>query len=658
VQGLEKPPVRGLLVDGTLHGRRDDAIAGAAVRIRDSAWRILSESISGDSGRFEVSTLSVPRDVKLEVATPGFRMRVVPLESQGQGGVQHLGTITMEPTTAVQILVLDKSKAPLGGVMIEARCLTTTSNNSSSHSPPSIGAKKANESGVASFEGLPPGSWEFNIRDPRYVCDEACKQYLGDMMQVSLTLWVRARDRVVVGLLDELNRAIVGATIRRQYDGVGADGDGEAGVTDSSGFVVLYSPLAGRKSSLDVTLKDGRSSGLADGPYYDGRRKWNVKTGIPESEILRNSVRGRVVDGRDAGLRAWVKAVSTGLTPGLSVLETSSDENGDFILSGLPQDRYQIVAIPESPSGTVLRLHGLAQVDIPSVPQDRVTIHLPVGEVISGVVLDSAGMPIAGLWIRADGTVQLDSGLSTAPSGPGILHTSCATDVKGRFVLDGLAEGVFLLTPSSGTSNGDQPWLEGGERVVSGTTEVALSAIASPLLRGAALTEDGFPLGNVRIVAVRLPNVDHSCEAKTTVDGLFVLGGRDPRASYRVSAVFEDGSSAPSVEVAPGECEVRLMSSPQVMVSGVLQTVAKAQVPKRALLLRHKGSDTTFEVTTDVHGMFRQVRVPAGEYEVFMTRASRPQDMAIATIHTNVEGQVVMLAEDGGTSTRTGRKQQ
>ncbi len=642
-------------IDGTLRGRSGEPIVWATVRVMDSGARILSESISGRTGWFALVVPSGPVAATLELAAPGYRWRVVPL---GPGGeeVRHLGVLPLEPSTVLRIAVIDRSKSPIGGIPIEARWQPGARRSPFVAVPFPVVLRKADATGVATFEGLPPGSWRFFNRDPRYLDDGTCELVLRDGMQDSFRLRLRARDRVVVRLLDELNRPVVGATVRRLYEGSGEVGEGESGVTVQDGCVSLYRPFTDRPSTLEVTLRDGAISTLAEGPHFDERRTWNVKTGIPESEVLSKSVRGRVLDVHDAGLRALVRAVSTGLASGQVVLETCSEEDGGFMLSGLPQDQYRIFAIPVSSDGMVQRLRGQAQVEVPGVPQDGVTIRLDVGMVITGVVLDDAGKPVPGLAIRAEGTAKPNPDAPTVPPRPGNLHTSCATDGKGRFWIDGLAEGTFFLTPSSGTANGDWPWLEGGEAVESmerGGRGIVLHAIPSPVLRGIALTVDGAPLGNVRVIATRLPWADHTCEFWSAMDGSFALPGRDPGAAYRVTACFDDGASSPSVEVAPGACEVRLVSEAQVCLSGVLLSSAKKPLRERRLVFRHKGSDAAFTILTDAHGVFRQSRVPPGEYDVYLYPASIPTDAAFATIHTDLEGQTVVLPESGGKAERS-----
>jgi protocatechuate 3,4-dioxygenase beta subunit len=222
----------------------------------------------------------------------------------------------------------------------------------------------------------------------------------------------------------------------------------------------------------------------------------SVQRGVVVHVELGAQIRGSVVD---AANHPVVEAkIQAG---GQSAV---SDEHGQFVLTGLAPDTYNVTAYTDTdgaPSQVITIARG-----------DRKEMHFVVQPSnIAGTVVDSHGQPVEDARVTAE---------STDPNGRGYSKT----DERGHFDLGGLPPGSYLLSASreDQTDRHDVP----PARVQSGTRNVRLLLPELATLRGRVVLE-GEPVAYYGYVLGDDPKVSRY-ETPVPVrdrDGTFHVGG-------------------------------------------------------------------------------------------------------------------------------------
>lgn len=254
------------------------------------------------------------------------------------------------------------------------------------------------------------------------------------------------------------NDAIAGTDLLR--DSVVTDQDGKfsfaAMPLGSYRFVATHATLGTQASSL-VRI-EGRGASA------------DISIAMPPGA----AVRGKVVDG--SGAPAAYARVRLGITiPGSRLVvpprELTADARGEFAIAGLARRQLTAVARHERGSSPAVI------VDAREGDVTGVTLTLDAREAISGVVVDSAGQPVAGarvaLWPavleRASGDGH-GHGTAAAASGGGDLSLrkwqlvgfpSALTNERGEFRAGGLAAGGYRLRASRPDALSDERGLPG-----------------------------------------------------------------------------------------------------------------------------------------------------------------------------------------------------
>jgi hypothetical protein len=202
------------------------------------------------------------------------------------------------------------------------------------------------------------------------------------------------------------------------------------------------------------------------------------------------SVSGTFTD--DQGLpvvRGWVELWEPGETGGARRM-AHVDETGRFLLQGLAPGRYMLEATVLAASvdrSTVL------PVEVKDGEQVEVSPRLEKGRSLSGVVVDGAGQPVAGAFVRADpssprpwrreepkGVVVLKDAPRDVRSGP-----------DGRFTLHHLGADAYDV---SARMEGYQSLDEANVRVSADTMEVRLALERLGHIRGRLVDAKGAPI--------------------------------------------------------------------------------------------------------------------------------------------------------------------
>jgi len=167
-----------------------------------------------------------------------------------------------------------------------------------------------------------------------------------------------------------------------------------------------------------------------------------AKTGAVTS-----SVAGTIVTDADPP-RPVRRATVLLLAPGFDGQTGVTDDSGQFVFSGLPQGRYNLIV---SKRGWTRMTYGAKTpgrpgVSIPVAAGERATItmRMPRPAVITGTVLDENGQPPAGVAMSVM-QYRYDSGerrLVRAPS------TASGPDERGQYRIFGLAPGEYYVVAS------------------------------------------------------------------------------------------------------------------------------------------------------------------------------------------------------------------
>jgi hypothetical protein len=163
-----------------------------------------------------------------------------------------------------------------------------------------------------------------------------------------------------------------------------------------------------------------------------------------------------------------------------SSLEPTTDRDGRFTIAPVPLLQGDADPEPMVPSWRVWHpdYHPLTVSSLPATQApESVTVRLVPGRearALAGRVLDRAGAPLPGVdvaveWTQGPGTAAQKSDAPVDQGGGGGLHvtqfvaTSAATDADGRYRIDGLPAGSFIVRAAP---VGDDGWIQNIPRVV------------------------------------------------------------------------------------------------------------------------------------------------------------------------------------------------
>lgn len=158
---------------------------------------------------------------------------------------------------------------------------------------------------------------------------------------------------------------------------------------------------------------------------------------------------GTVVAAADASKRVRLApVVIIGTSTGV-LRVASTDADGRFSFTGLPADRYLVGASKPPYLGAVAGAKRPARPGTPIALADgqkitNVTIQLPMGAAISGVVIDERGQPAPSVTVNLM-QARMQNGERVLTLGPG----GTSTDEHGRYRMFGLPPGEYLVVASA-----------------------------------------------------------------------------------------------------------------------------------------------------------------------------------------------------------------
>jgi hypothetical protein len=302
--------------------------------------------------------------------------------------------------------------------------------------------------------------------------------------------------------------------------------------------------------------------------------------------------------------RAVVRAMSQeGRNSGM----TTTDAEGRFEIKELPGGRYTLTA---SKAGYVMMSYGQRRPEqqgtvleiLEGTTVEKIAFSLPRGGVITGIVLDEFGDPVAGAQVNALRFRYGPQGRRLMPS------NGSSTDDRGAFRIYGLTPGDYyvsavlrspgqmMVMPGSSVSapaEGYAPTYYPGTvnaaeasrvtvKAAEEATNISMALVTTRLARisGRAVNSRGAPIvqGIVRAQPHDRQSMMMMTTAMTGVDGSFQMAGVAP-GTYNVT-IFPRGMPGPDAEfanmrvtVAAADIEgVMLMTAPGAIARGTITT--------------------------------------------------------------------------------------
>lgn len=211
------------------------------------------------------------------------------------------------------------------------------------------------------------------------------------------------------------------------------------------------------------------------------------------------TVSGRVVDKGGKGV-AWA-AVRVGRPSNVAMglggvlRQATANEQGEFVMKGLPREKLSLLAIGEQASS-----EAQAE-DLTAKPKATdIVLTLTVDGQIAGKVVNDKGEPVAEAQVSALPDI-FGQGIPDDLRLRGLAAET--TDGGGHFEFRGLPDGTYRLRAAR-ASLSDRAFLQPGTQAATGDTDVTLVLADNGSIKGRLAFDDGGPV-KVFTVAVTIP---------------------------------------------------------------------------------------------------------------------------------------------------------
>jgi protocatechuate 3,4-dioxygenase beta subunit len=462
------------------------------------------------------------------------------------------------PALRLEGLVLDAETTPVGGARVTlagGRVVETEAD------------------GSFAFDGLAEGTYGLIAEHGDQYAEIQGAQLDATSEPVTLTLARGAT--LVVHVTDPHGQPISGATVELLPRTFVTGGDGAARircVASDDEYVVVSA--AGRAHVRErVPTSDDPAATI----------EWTVVLAAGAE------VAGTVVD--QDGKPVPDAYVELEQAPGKSGDTTFTDEAGAWHLADVGSGRYVVRASSKLhiAAGDVAVEHDGAH------PTTGVVVHVEAGGEITGLVVDTAGAPIA------EARVTTGSGSET-------------TDARGRFVVRGLGPDTYDVTASTPTAGA------ASQRVVLARgqhADVTIVLVPSSVA-GVVVDNHGAPVEDAEVFArSELPN--GNAFERTDAYGRFDLGGLPPGRYKLVAQRADSRVEGATVEVTTSNRHVRLVVPDPAGITGRVVLDGKP-VTYYGVAIDEDPNDTYDRPTPvrDPAGRFTQRDVAPGTFAVII----------------------------------------
>jgi hypothetical protein len=307
-----------------------------------------------------------------------------------------------------------------------------------------------------------------------------------------------------------------------------------------------------------------------------------------------------------------------------SIGATRSDGDGNFEARGLPDGLYSVKA--SRPQAVDLPPAFASATETAVAPGETVEIVLPALGGVRGRVVYESRKPVTSFGVALAAFTKQDAADLVQPA-----HRFTSAD--GTFRLANVPAGAYRVRIQGDdfveVVFPDAVTVAAGPAIDLGTISVAKGTRR----KGVVLSKAGEPVDTAQIT-VEVPDRPGQVMLETDADGRFSLPPTAPGITLRVRADKGDATSD-WIEVAPGAGALELVLAKEGLgaVSGVI-IESGAPLDNRVVVLTLVGGGTpgdtlrTFRTaTTQSGGTFRLDDVPAGEYLIWVRRASRVREV-------------------------------
>ncbi len=630
---------------GRVTNRRGESVRGAFVQIFASRRRLAERASVSDDGSFELLTLE-RGTVSLRAFAPGHSP-AEPLKLDATPGAE-LGNVRFLLDAAVSISGTARTSrgVPIEGARVALIEGGTRTRNTEDRDL--LTAAVTNAKGRFVIPDVAQGSWTLVL-----VGDEIVRWERALDVAAPMTIDVTCtRARTISGVIQHPGTApLTGVSVIAYRQGartgepgyrvsVNCAADGTfvlTGLRDGVYDIKTFVWKRVKKSLLNVEMK-GIAAGAED-LVIDMR---------PAGEI-----HGVVVDPDGRGIaHARVQAFSESGHRGTP--SGATDADGSFQITGIDPAHgpYTLRIKPPEPQRLprfeVLGPYTTATIEGVQVGQSGIRVVIPIGNVIEGVIVDSAGKPQPGVWVKAECVThdKLSPHERTWLRGPG---TQAGED--GHFRFQGLPDAafaLFLMPNPYSDPNGQPRALAGAEHVTAGTTGLTLRTAAVGSVTGVVVDDDGTPVANTRVTAMPEGTEILSARvtAKTDSNGHFTLAALVVGRAYAATVSVPDRVRTTVLDVRAGGGLLRIELSRGESISGRLIVPEGQSAKRRFLRLYHSDGDYETGLSTNDNGAFERNALLPGTYrvEVQTNPGEWPAAMqSVGTITTGTNDIVIRL---------------
>lgn len=311
-----------------------------------------------------------------------------------------------------------------------------------------------------------------------------------------------------------------------------------------------------------------------------------------------------------------------------------TDATGSFVLEGVSPGPGRIVAW-DNPSKTY---GNWRPIEIVGAQDMTVDIELASSGEVKGVVVNQAGRPVPGVYVRLDVTAGSDD------------MCESMTDAKGQFDCAMLVGGEYRATvaPSPGGRQGFAPvdHFDAIQVPPAGVvTGIRLAIVDERLaLRGTVIDDTGAPVPDVHVEAIGtglssmgFPSTMSDAHGGFVIDNL-------ARGTYDLHAHAADGSETEVHGAVAGGDATTIQLARAGAIDGTLAGFSTTP----AVFIISSGSDLHTGGVATVDGTtFSRVGLPAGRYRV-QAAAGPDVDAQLIEVHAGETAHVALRARDMG----------